>query len=34
MVHPLHIMTADNPADRELLNKSVLHWLKTGDHRW
>jgi hypothetical protein len=31
MVHPLHIMTADNPSDRELLNKSVLHWLKTGD---
>jgi hypothetical protein len=29
MVHPLHIMTADHPADRELLNKSVLHWLTT-----
>ena len=29
MVHPLHIMTADNPSDRELLNKSVLHWLTT-----
>lgn len=29
MVHPLHIMTADNPAERELLNKSVLHWLTT-----
>ena len=29
MVHPLHIMTADQPADRELLNKSVLHWLTT-----
>ena len=29
MVHPLHIMTADNPSDRELLNKSVQHWLTT-----
>lgn len=29
MVHPLHIMTTDNPAERELLNKSVLHWLTT-----
>ncbi len=31
MVHPLHIMTADDPTDRELLNTSVRHWLKTGD---
>jgi hypothetical protein len=31
MVHPLHIMTADDPSDRELLNTSVRHWLKTGD---
>ncbi|MEI6604844.1 MAG: glycoside hydrolase family 95-like protein [Verrucomicrobiota bacterium] len=38
MVHPLHIMTADNPSDRELLNKSVLHWLTadgaTGINGW
>jgi hypothetical protein len=33
MVHPLHIMTADNPADRELLNQSVLHWLTTDGAR-
>ena len=33
MVHPLHIMTADNPAERELLNKSVLHWLTTDGAR-
>ena len=27
MVHPLHIMTGEQPAERELLEKSVLHWL-------
>jgi hypothetical protein len=33
MVHPLHIMTADDKADRDLLNKSVLHWLTTDGAR-
>jgi hypothetical protein len=33
MVHPLHIMTADDKADRDLLNKSVLHWLTTAGAR-
>ena len=27
MFHPLHIMTGDQPENRELLEKSVLHWL-------
>ncbi len=33
MVHPLHIMTGDLPEDRDLLEKSVLHWLTVDDHR-
>jgi len=33
MVHPLHIMTGDQPENRELLNKSVLHWLTVDRSR-
>jgi len=33
MVHPLHIMTGDQPHNRELLNKSVLHWLTVDNSR-
>ncbi|MCF7975207.1 MAG: hypothetical protein K9N55_15440 [Phycisphaerae bacterium] len=33
MVHPLHIMTGDQPEDRALLNKSVLHWLTVDNSR-
>jgi len=33
MVHPLHIMTGDQPENRELLEKSVLHWLTVGNSR-
>ncbi len=31
MVHPLHVMDFDDPANRELITKSIHHWLKTGD---
>ena len=31
MVHPLHIMTGDQPENREMLEKSVLHWLTVGN---
>jgi alpha-L-fucosidase 2 len=33
MVHPLHIMTGDKPEERELLEKSVLHWLTVGNSK-
>ena len=33
MVHPLHIMTGDQPENRALLNKSVLHWLTVDNNR-
>jgi len=33
MVHPLHIMTSDQPENRELLEKSVLHWLTVDNNR-
>jgi alpha-L-fucosidase 2 len=33
MVHPLHIMTGDQPENRALLNKSVLHWLTVDGSR-
>jgi len=33
MVHPLHIMTGDQPENRQLLEKSVLHWLTVGNGR-
>ncbi len=33
MVHPLHIMTGENPGERELLEKSVLHWLTVGNSK-
>lgn len=33
MVHPLHIMTSDQPENRELLEKSVLHWLTVDNHK-
>jgi alpha-L-fucosidase 2 len=31
LVHPLHLMDFDDPANRELITKSIRHWLKTGD---
>jgi alpha-L-fucosidase 2 len=31
LVHPLHVMDFDDPANRELITKSIRHWLKTGD---
>ncbi|MCX6936295.1 MAG: Tat pathway signal sequence domain protein [Verrucomicrobia bacterium] len=31
MVHPLHLLDLDDPANKELLTTSILHWLKTGD---
>jgi alpha-L-fucosidase 2 len=31
MVHPLHLMNFDDPTNRELITKSIHHWLKTGD---
>jgi alpha-L-fucosidase 2 len=33
MVHPLHIMTGDQPENRKLLEKSVLHWLTVDKSR-
>ncbi len=33
MVHPLHIMTGDQPENRALLNKSVLHWLTVDNSK-
>ncbi|MCP4454122.1 MAG: alpha-L-fucosidase [Planctomycetes bacterium] len=33
MVHPLHIMTGDQPENRALLEKSVLHWLTVDNNR-
>ena len=33
MVHPLHIMTGDQPENRQLLEKSVLHWLTVDNSR-
>ena len=33
MIHPLHIMTTDQPKNRDLLKKSVLHWLTVGGSR-
>jgi alpha-L-fucosidase 2 len=33
MVHPLHIMTGDQPQNRALLNTSVLHWLTVDNSR-
>lgn len=31
MVHPLHLLDMDDNANREMLTKSILHWLKTGE---
>ncbi|MBM3861319.1 MAG: discoidin domain-containing protein [Verrucomicrobia bacterium] len=33
MVHPLHIMDANDPAQRELLYKSIHHWLTVDGSR-
>lgn len=33
MVHPLHIMDLDDPANRALLEKSVRHWLTVDGSR-
>lgn len=33
MVHPLHIMSKDQEENRNLLRKSVLHWLTVGDSK-
>ncbi|MCX6872379.1 MAG: discoidin domain-containing protein [Verrucomicrobia bacterium] len=31
MIHPLHIMTDDRPRDRDLMKRSIRHWLTVGD---
>ena len=33
MVHPLHIMDVNDPANRDLLIKSIHHWLKVENSR-
>jgi len=33
MVHPLHLMDANEPANRELLYKSIHHWLTVDGSR-
>ena len=33
MVHPLHIMDANDPANRDLLSKSIHHWLTVDGSR-
>lgn len=33
MAHPLHIMDADDPANRELLRTSIRHWLTVDGSR-
>jgi hypothetical protein len=33
MVHPLHIMDANDPANRDLLYKSIHHWLTVDGSR-
>ncbi len=33
MVHPLHIMDTDDPANRDLLYKSIHHWLTVDGSR-
>jgi len=33
MIHPLHIMTDDQPENRELIGKSIKHWLSVDNSR-
>jgi hypothetical protein len=33
MIHPLHIMTDDQPANRELISQSIKHWLSVDNSR-
>jgi alpha-L-fucosidase 2 len=31
MIHPLHIMTGDRPRERDLMKRSIHHWLTVGN---
>jgi len=31
MIHPLHIMTGETPQERDLMQRSINHWLTVGD---
>lgn len=33
MIHPLHIMTDDRAEDRDLISRSIRHWLSVEDGR-
>jgi len=33
MIHPLHIMTEDDTEDRELIRRSIRHWLTVDNSR-
>jgi alpha-L-fucosidase 2 len=33
MIHPLHIMTDDQPENRELITRSIKHWLTVENSR-
>jgi alpha-L-fucosidase 2 len=33
MIHPLHIMTDDQPDNRELITRSIKHWLSVDNSR-
>ncbi|MCX6880555.1 MAG: alpha-L-fucosidase [Verrucomicrobia bacterium] len=33
MIHPLHIMTDEQPGNRELISRSIKHWLSVDDSR-
>ena len=33
MIHPLHIMTDDQPENRDIINRSINHWLTVGNSR-
>ena len=33
MIHPLHIMTGEQPENRELINRSIQHWLTVDGSR-
>ena len=33
MIHPLHIMTDDQPENRELITRSIKHWLTVDNGR-
>ena len=31
MIHPLHLLTGERPEDRDLIKRSITHWLTVGD---